>query len=352
MHELFFELLRVSAGVDKSLSRTPDAGEWAALFKICKDQALIAFCFDGVNTLPANQMPPQDIIIKWMALANSVRNRNMVINDRCADIMEMLQADGFSPVILKGQGNATMYPNPLARQSGDIDVWLDAGEDVVKKYVEERDPAHHEYNVHHIDYHCFPEVEVEMHFALGKASDNLFSSRFYDWFSRMRLKDYPSVTLPNGRNIVVPSMELNLIYQLVHIDQHFGPGGVGLRQILDYYYLLREAGRRGYDFEEYRNVVSKLKLKKIGGSLMYVLRHVMHMDDSMLPLEIDERHGRFMLREIAEGGNFGYLRRARNAGYSTFGRRLRNLGRNLRFIPYFPGSAFRHYYKAIKGLFK
>ncbi len=352
MHNQFFELLRVSVGSQDSLSENPTADDWKALFKICKDQALLGVCFDGVNRLPESQMPPQDIIIKWMGLANTVRNRNMVLNDRCGQVMEMLSADGFHPVILKGQGNALMYPNPLSRQCGDIDVWLDGDEEYIKKYVTDRDPRPHDFNFHHIDYHCFPDVEVEMHFALGKASDTIFSKKFYKWFSSQRENDFPTATLPNGKNIVVPSLELNLIHQLVHIDQHFGPGGVGLRQIMDYYFLLKYANREKHDFSCYRKTVKQLGLRKMGESLMYVLGRVLGLQESEMPLAPNKKHGEFLLNEIINGGNFGNVRRGKNAGMSKFGRRFRNLFKSLRFIPHFPGTYVRHYYKATVGLLK
>ena len=44
-----------------------------------------------------------------------------------------LREDGLRCCILKGQGNALMYPNPYSRTPGDIDVWIDA--DVYKSQV-------------------------------------------------------------------------------------------------------------------------------------------------------------------------------------------------------------------------
>lgn len=46
----------------------------------------------------------------------------MLQNRRCVELVKSLQNDGFECCILKGLGNALMYPNPYSMTPGDMDI--------------------------------------------------------------------------------------------------------------------------------------------------------------------------------------------------------------------------------------
>lgn len=345
--DLFFDLLRVSIGERGALERVPSDKEWNALMKLATEQALIGFCFDGVNRLPKEQMPPQQVLLKWMALANVVRQRNALLNDRCGEVMQKFEADGFCPVILKGQGNSLMYPNPMARQCGDVDVWLDGDKKRIVDYVNSIDSHEHFAHIHHIDLDCFKDVHVEVHYALGMTNASPFNKKIYNWFNQLDKNSFPSVTLPNGKNIRIMPLEVNLVYQLCHIDQHFGPGGIGLRQILDYYYLLHQAKSHGVDFQAIKSTVKKLGMLRLAEALMYVLRELFGMGEELMPFPINERTGKFLLKEIMISGNFGKKRRLTSKGSKRRFQQIHKFFYSTRFLPYFPGTFFCYYYRAV-----
>ncbi|MCQ2253232.1 MAG: nucleotidyltransferase family protein [Bacteroidales bacterium] len=345
--DLFFDLLRVSIGEREGLSRVPSDREWNALMKLATEQALIGVCFFGINRLPKEQMPPQGVLLKWMALANVVRQRNALLNDRCGEVMQKFEADGFCPVILKGQGNALMYPDPAARQCGDIDVWLHGDKKRIVDYVNSIDSKEHFAHIHHIDLDYFKDVHVEVHYALGMTNASPLNKSIYNWFNQLDKTTFPSVTLPNGKNIRMMPLEVNLVYQLCHIDQHFGPGGIGLRQILDYYYLLHQAKSHGVDFQAIKSTVRKLGMLRLAEALMYVLRELFGLGEELMPFPINERTGKFLLKEIMISGNLGKKRRLTSKGSKRRFQQLSKFFYSTRFLPYFPGTFFCYYYRAV-----
>ena len=84
--------------------------------------------FEGISRLSETQRPSRPILLQLCALVVSTGHRNHIVNKAAADLTEKVSNAGFDFCILKGQGVALYYPNPLARQCGDIDIWLGGGE--------------------------------------------------------------------------------------------------------------------------------------------------------------------------------------------------------------------------------
>ncbi|OWV03432.1 hypothetical protein B7992_16160 [Fibrobacter sp. UWH1] len=142
-------------------------------------------------------------------------------------------------------------------------------------------------------------IDVEVHFRTSSGNYNPFATRqllkYLDW------EILNSVEVPEG--FCAHSMKFALAMQLSHIYRHFIGGGVGLRQIVDYYVLLRHSSE-----SERRELMANLNrfgLRKIAGALMWLLRESFGLDESLMLCKPDEFRGRWLLREILQGGNFG-----------------------------------------------
>ena len=134
--------------------------------------------------------------------------------------------------------------------------------------------------------------------------------------------------VPEGFN--VPSVRFALMMQLAHIQRHFLSDGIGLRQICDYYMLLKHSTE-----EDRWMVAAYLKgfgLREMAGALMWVLGEVLHLDSALMLCKPDCYHGEWMLREMMDGGNFGQhaLRQHQGLWRRVFAGKLRHL-RLMRF---------------------
>lgn len=242
MELLFLDLIRVAVGSSVCLSRTPSAAEWEVLYKLAQKQSLVGVCFSGVQALHIqHQVPPEPLYLKWMGMAAKVQQRNDMMNQRCVTMQNKLKADAIRNVILKGQGIALYYPvnlRPL-RQSGDIDVWMEGGRKKVIDYVQKISPTKEVREIHaHFD--LFHDTDVEAHFSPGYIRNFRLNKNLQRFFSEMSDDCFVnSVRLSDDMSIVVPTTGFNVIHQLAHLQVHLMGGGVGLRQLMDFYYVLK-----------------------------------------------------------------------------------------------------------------
>lgn len=303
----FFELLQISIGVREKLSISLDAEGWKQMLSIAKKQELVGVCFVGVQRLKSIGQGPDDMIyLTWMGLASMIQQRNKQLNNQCVEIQEVARKAGFRTCILKGQGNAILYNSELhlMRTSGDIDLWLDGGYEKVTAWVQSTIPTN-DVHEHHAHYRYFEDTDVEIHYwpihgfspRRNRVLDGYFKTHQESCFSH-------GVLLPNGGEITVPDVEFSLIQQLAHVFQHFTMGGIGLRQLMDYYFLLRAST------EEQRKVVStivkELHLVRFVAALMWLLHEAFALSPEKMLGIPNEKDGRFLLKEVMKSGNFGH----------------------------------------------
>ena len=345
--EKFFELLRYVINEDcKAPQIEPD--DWEPIYDMARKQSISGIVFESVQRMGPDVTIPRQLKMKWFFLVNKIKNRNLLLNQRCVELTEMFQQDGFDSCVLKGQGNAMMYPNPFLRSSGDIDLFvMKRGEatsinerrDLLMSYVRNKFP-HMGIRYQLICYDVFPDVPVGIHFFPTFMNNPLNNHRLQTWMEKQMTEQCQNlVELPNGvGRIAVPTMTFNMVFLLAHMMRHFFDEGIGLRQFMDYYYLLRKAKDKiGMGKGELEGLFRHLGLWKFAGATMYVMREVFALDDDFLIAPVDERRGRTLLEEILRGGNFGHYSGLR--AHSTGGKYFAKVWRNLHFAREYPAEA-------------
>ena len=395
---LFFELIQLSLGKRDSFCLCPNEREWGELFELAKKQALVGVLFSGVERLPECQRPPKDILLKWFALTMKIEEENMKLNELSYSVQRRLKRDGFLSCVLKGQGNAQMYPQPLRRQSGDIDIWIDGSrKDVIEYALRYSKPKHFIWN--HIEFPVIASTEIELHF-MPTWLNNPFADRcLQKWFKNYSSFQYSNcIKLLNGKQICIPTFQFNVVYQLLHIYKHLFQEGIGLRQLMDYYFLLLSVkensnyelrirnyeyaslvnessevargkdlqgvslpynlktskpnnltkGIRNYEGDRHLSIMNdegvellkSLKLYKFAGAVMWVLGEVFGLEQDLMYVEPNEKEGRFLLDEIMIAGNFGHYdpRFGDLENESRVHKFIRKLKRNFRFIRSYPSE--------------
>ncbi len=326
----------------------PSITDWDALFLFMKQQALLGVGFCGVERMKAEGADvPKAMLLKWYAVSERVRTRNERLNRRTREVVAMLEESGFRCCVLKGQGNAVMYPNPGMRTSGDIDVWVDGTREEVMAFVKER-LLKADMRFHHVEFPAFKDVPVELHFMPVSMNNPLYNRRMQRWFEERKDEQMQNwVELPEGAGkIPVPIWEFNIVYQLSHMMHHFFDEGIGLRQLMDYYYLLRttdnrqqttDSRRRTTDNRSMVDTLRHLNLYHFAGAVMWVLHEVMGLEECLFIVPADERRGKLLLEEILKGGNFGKYSGLTNHGMGT--KYFLKIKRNLRFVRAYPAEA-------------
>lgn len=352
----FYELLRIAIGRQEALSRVPSAQEWKELYDVAKKQSLVGVCFAGVQKILAKKGGdpsaiglPEMQYLTWMGMAAKIQQRNELVNKQCVELQMRLTGDGLPSCILKGQGCAAMYPSHLSgvRQSGDIDVWVDAPRERIMEYVNSICPAEDGGGLH-VGLHVFQATEVEVHFTPSMASGKKVNSRLQAWFERQKVECFSHcVLMPNGKELCCPTVEFNLVFLLHHIFRHYLYEGVGMRQMMDYYWTLVSVRLDEEGKKCMPDTLKGLGLYDFAGAVMYAMREVFHLDEACMICSIDEKRGRRLLSVIMEGGNFGHgTEKYRVTGWDKPWCRLsRYVRRNWFMLQDYPGEILSNMFK-------
>lgn len=356
--KIFFDFLRFCIGSAKEIPSSLKEVDWKELYAIAKKQALLGVLFHGIQRLPKELAPEQKLLMQWMVMAEQIRKQNIRLFLDSVKVCKNFENKGFANCILKGQGNALLYPDPYMRTPGDIDIYLSGGRRKIMKYVDQVCP-NQVMRYHHVDFPVM-KTAIEVHFTPSYMFFPIHNSRMQKWFKEvMDLQCSNVVTLPDGYGeITVPTTSFNVIYILSHLYRHIFTEGIGLRQLLDYYFVLvkwhtdltnltdsnkslPQMTQINTDLDTLRHELKYLGLWKFAQAVMYVLHEVFGLSEDRMIALMDEKEGRFLLDEIVRGGNFGQYddRMGSKVGESKMHRYFRMNLRNLRFVKHYPTEA-------------
>ena len=322
--------------------------DWRQLYNFASRQALLGFCFDGIERLTKEfseelkQNPMgRDLLMTWMGKAQQIRRQNMKVNAVASKLFSMLREDGMRCCILKGQGNALMYPNPYSRTPGDIDVWIDASRERIMEYAQKKFELGDDIRLQHLET-SLDGVPVELHFFPCSMNNPIYHARLQKWFRRNAdLQCSHIVGLPDGAgDIAIPTSAFNVVYQLCHLYHHFFDEGIGMRQIIDYYYVVNND-----ELLVIRDTLQKelkhLGLWKFAGAVMYVLHEALGLSEEKMIVPMDEKRGKLLLSEIMDGGNFGkHFTKYGHFTQQGMGKKyFLKIWRNMHFVMYYPAEA-------------
>lgn len=353
MNELYFRFIRFSLGIyegreflDGTALRNFD---WNAFYDFVKKQTLVGVAFDGVEKLSKGCAPNQGLLMTWFGQSQNIRKCNIKLNEATAYIYSKIIKAGFRCCILKGQGNAVMYPKPYSRTPGDVDVWVNASREdirVLAQSLAKGKGCVKDESLNHIELEV-NGVAVELHSTPAIMNNPVFNNRLQKWLKRNAdLQCSNIVSLPdNASDVAVPTSYFNCVYQLFHLYHHYFYEGVGLRQIVDYYYVVISDELLVINDEllvirdTLQRELKYLGLWKFAGAVMYVLHEVLGLPEKRMIAPIDEKRGKLLLAEILSGGNFGQYDERHGFGHSSFGHNMQRLCRDLRLMRYYPAEA-------------
>ncbi len=248
-----FRFLRFSLGLEGEVKGLLDGRkgsfDWDACYQFAKRQTLAGVLFDGIQRLPKELAPARPLLLRWLSDSESIRRRNMRMDRASAYVYNKVCAAGFRCCILKGQGNALLYPHPSSRIPGDVDVWVMANREELRHIalsLTEGDGSSLQESLNHIGL-TVHGVSVELHSTPALLNSPLHNSRLQKWLKRNAdLQCSNRIALPNNAGeVAVPTLSFNIIYQLCHLFHHCFYEGVGLRQIVDYYFVLKNTDFSG-----------------------------------------------------------------------------------------------------------
>lgn len=354
----FFLILQSAIGENVRLTHCLSHDEWEEMFGLAKKQALLGLAFEGVKKLPKDQWPQGDIVLKWTMATELVKRQNLQTTNVCLRLNDIFAKEGFETCILKGQANHVYYDGlidgvslGMMRVCGDVDAWIWPKEKIlhpVKSIIDYCQRKKILISLCHLHAEVKPigGVPVEIHFRPSFLNAPWRDSNFQRVF---KAAVFDNAMIDDVGVVKKLRVDYDLIFQMNHIYRHLLDEGVGLRQVFDFYVLLKDYNKERIVStelmrkEEIMKIISSCGMKRFATALMYVLKNIFHVGDDELICGISEKDGLFLLDEIMMAGNFGHYDKRMNSivvrkGKLSFQlqRASRRFMRNLRFLSSYP----------------
>lgn len=337
IQQQFFTLVQSGLwGTDADAGLFDKQTQWEQIYKTARAQALMGIVLDGIQTLPAEKRPQRGLYLKWCNTLLQIEEKNRLLNRELKNAYELCRENGVEPVLLKGQGVAQNYPNPLHRQCGDIDLYIGEKDfEKINRLLRQEATTEHEENHKHTSM-TWHDVQIENHRILTRLSapsaDKALQREIAGWHNtdacrRLQIEECPAT---------LPPLTFEVVYILLHSTLHFLNEGIGLRQVCDWASLLH-AQKANIDRKEVAELLRRLGLTEAAKVFGVVAVQYLKLPVEDLPVPYSERDlktGEWLLGDIWQGGNFGQFdtsRRQRPRGYwsgkwYTFTRAWRRCG--------------------------
>lgn len=322
----------------------PQVQGWQAVYDFADKQQIIGVC----SPTPYSVRVDQEVLFQWVGDEEQIRSQNKVLNKRIKELSKILNEAGFRFCILKGQGNAEMYPDPGLRCAGDIDVWIDADEKSVIGFVKNRYPDT-EKSFKHIKFPVFDDVDVDVHTTPLRLYHPSHKRELKKWIHQRKDEQFAHIISlsSNSLNVSVPTARFNVVYQMGHILIHLLDEGIGLRHMIDYYYVLRTLGRLSdAEKHEITEEWQRFGMLRLATGVMWVEKEILGLSEELLIVEPNVKRGNMLLDEMIEGGNFGHHSSVQRLKDTYFAFRFAKAMNLMMITSLFPGEAiFRMFHK-------
>ena len=329
---------------------------WANLLQFAKKQSVVGVYWQGVKRMSVleTNRPSEDDVMDWMVEVSKIAKRNREVNAVAVKVTKGFRQQGFDACVLKGQGNALLYPTPSSRTPGDIDVYVHPrqqgggwrnDETAIREtitFCKGLDKSARAV-YHHIDIPAVDKVPVDVHYRATWLNAPVNNRRLQNLLSTLLSREDGTkrVALPEeAGEINIPGFSFNVVFQLSHILNHLLHEGVGLRQLVDYYYLLRSHDCNKEDQAWLDTSLKRCGLHKISFAVSWVLANVLGLPERYLITKPNERYGQQLMREMIAGGNFGKYdeRLLCGTSQSKLAANIQRLVRDIRMVVYYPSE--------------
>jgi len=304
MNNLFSDVLCSSICGSNISDRLLSKYDSLHLWKEAQKQAIDGVLLDGYMKLNADASCMEEYLKvkrRWIICALQLEQRNELVNLRAKHITEFFKTGGYRSCVLKGQGVALLYPNPKRRHCGDIDLWLEGERDEIVNFVRSNGIKIYDVHLVHATAEFFKDVPVEIHFRPSWMYNPFLDKKLQAFFASQAPEQFTHYDETVG--FAYPTIFFNLVHSMVHINRHVFEEGIGLRQLMDYYYILKHSTHE--ERTDAYKILCYVGLKDFVGAVMYVMQQIFLLEDNLMLCVPNTTLGSRLLDDVMAGGNFG-----------------------------------------------
>ena len=177
--------------------------------------------------------------LHWIACALLIEQRNDLTNLRARQLSDFFMFGGYRRYGLKGKVVALLYPNPNRRHCGDIDLWVEGKRDDIENYIHYKGVRVYDVLLVHAIAEFFKDVPVEIHFCPSWMYNPIFNRKLQLFFASQTSEQFAHYDEKVG--FAYPTVFFNFVHSMGHINRHVFEERIGLRQLMDYYYISKRS---------------------------------------------------------------------------------------------------------------
>lgn len=310
--EAFLEL--VGSGLWKSAESTDlgiqgftESVDWEGVYQLSEEQSVVGLVLAGIEH--SNVKPPQELLLQWIGEVQILEQQNKAMNQFIAELVEKMRQADIYTLLVKGQGVAQCYENPLWRASGDVDLLLSTDNyEKAKKFLtpladhvdsESKEVKHLGMTIGE----WLVELHGTMHTSISRRMNKGIDAVQNDCFYGGNVRSWNN----NGTTVFLPSPDNDVIFVFTHILEHFFVEGVGLRQVCDWCRLLWTY-RTELDLQLLESRIRRMGLVRVWKSFGSMAVDELGMPKGAMPM-CDSRYkvkGQRVLKRILKSGNMGH----------------------------------------------
>lgn len=217
------------------------ADKWSSLGNMARNQSVLGIFLDGIDKLEntrygltgelkANQK------LEWIGEVLQIEQKNQHQTVVMTDLAVKWQKDGIRVMVMKGQANGHLYPNPLHRSPGDIDCYLfenyALGNEIARSAGANVDEGWYKHSQISYKGEMFENHQFFVHTREGKRS-KLLQKELVDALKTDKWEHFPNSC------ICLPPSQWNAMFLTYHACAHFITEGLRLKQVLDWAMFLQ-----------------------------------------------------------------------------------------------------------------
>lgn len=306
----FCELLQVALGRRDALSSVPSERVWSVMFQEAQRQAVTGIVLAGADWLMVHETRflanmPFHLKMEWIGQTEQIKQQNEKVNGVLKVLASLLNENSVRYAVVKGQTVGSYYPEPLYRQAGDIDFYVEAEDfERTMRLIEQKWGVTYEKTEghHHVEFE-YKEVPLEQHHKLIK----LYDKKKEEYWDEL-MRDAFSEQEIGGVKVPTLSPTLHSLYIFLHLYHHLLELGVGLRQFCDWAVILHSC-KKEVDHETIRKHLKVLGMEKAYRACGAILVEQLGLPADEFTYELndlDRKYGRKVMDVVEYRGNMGH----------------------------------------------
>lgn len=124
MKDYFLHLVRLGLDIPSDMELSSEGIDWHSLQTLAEKQGLLAVALDGIDKLPASERPQKKDILQWFGSVLQYESQYAAQQKAACEMASLFQNNAIRTYVLKGAVVAECYPNPIHRNSVDLDCFL------------------------------------------------------------------------------------------------------------------------------------------------------------------------------------------------------------------------------------